>query len=175
LKVWKLLTAIVVIIGLAIASPYALAWCGLIAPIKDYAWSVMTVVTVGLALKIVFGDLVSGQFLYYKHGYDMCMMTFGASLSNVSLQLLADHDLFPGISTSGPLSAFLIGPDHVSQKRNMLLILFILTILGVALTAYIARAITEPDTKGKDFLSLLNFALGSGFLGIYVLTIITKG
>jgi hypothetical protein len=103
------------------------------------------------------------------------MMAFGASLSNLSVQLLANHDLFPGISKNGPLSVFAIGPDEVAQRRTMLFIIFVLTLLGVVISAQIAKAIKDQNTWGKDILSLLNFSLGSVFLATYVLTIITKG
>lgn len=174
MKIWKLLFAVLLIAGLVIASPYGLAWVGFIPPIKNYAWAVMVPATVGILLKMIFGDMVSGEFLYYKYGYEASILTFGAVLSNLSLQLLSDQDLFPGISKNTPFGPFLLGPDPASQKRYLLLMLFILALGCTALTAYIARAAADPNTRAKSGLSIINFGVGSFVMALYVLLLITK-
>ena len=88
MKIWKLLSAIVVTVALLIALPYGLEKLNLVAPLTPNAWIVLFVTGIGLALKTVFGDLISGEFEYHKHGYDFCIVTLGATISSLSLQLL---------------------------------------------------------------------------------------
>jgi hypothetical protein len=173
MKIWKLLGAIILVSTFVIVSPYGLAWLDLIGPIKDHTWQITTVATVGMIIKIIFGDLIAGEFLYYKHGYDSCILTFGAALSNLSLQLLSKTDQFPNISSSGLLGDTL-GSDAATQKRFLLLIVFLLALVGTALTAYIAKAISHTDSMWKNALSVINFSIGTGLLGTYLLMLFAK-
>jgi hypothetical protein len=176
MKIWKLLSAIVVTVALLVAIPYGLETLGLVSPLTPNAWVVLLVTGLGLVLKTVFGDLISGEFEYHKHGYDFCVVTLGATISSLSLQLTTDKDLFPGLPSTGPLS-FLAGVSgDVLVQRRMLLFLFLLLSCVVALlTAYISKAIKDPNTRFKNALSLINFSFGSALLGAYVLMLITKG
>src|SRR4051812_45975445 len=174
LNVWKLLGAIVVVSVIVVFSPHVLSWVGLISPIKDHAWWITGLATVGLVIKILCGDLISGEFLYYKHGYDSCILTFGAALSNLSLQLLSSRDEFPKISRNGLLDLSILSSDEVTQKRMLLLAIFLLALVGTLLTAYIGKAISQPETKLKSPLSALNFAIGTGVLATYLLMLFAK-
>jgi hypothetical protein len=173
LGIWNLIFAIVLIAAISLGYPYALVWTGLISSINDYAWLVMLVMTLGMMFKILLGDLVVGGFRYYKHGYDMCILTFGALLSHLSLQLSSNTDLFPGLNT-GAIWGSLPGENPVAQKQIVLFLLLVLSLVGTAVTARIVRAIDMDGTKAKSLLSLLNFLIGSGLLGVYVLMLVAK-
>jgi hypothetical protein len=173
MNIWKLISAIVVTIALLMVGPYALAGVGLISPLVPKAWIVLLVTGLGLILKTVLGDMISGEFEYHKHGYDFCIISLGATISSFSLQLTSDKDLFPGLSSTGPLA--IISSDVLEQRRVLLFVFLLFSYTATLLTAYISKAIKEPDTKFKNALSLINFSIGSALLGVYVLMLITKG
>jgi hypothetical protein len=173
-KIWKLLGAILLVSVFVIFSPYLLYRLDLINPIKDHTWWITGVATIGMIIKIICGDLISGEFLYYKHGYDSCILTFGAALSNLSLQLLSKDDEFPNISPNGLLNLSVFNSDPATQKRMLLLAVFLLALVGTMLTAYIAKAISHPATKYKSPLSALNFGIGTGLLATYLLMLFAK-
>lgn len=174
--IWKLLSAIFVTIILFVVIPYVLVWANLTAPIKEKAWIILLVTTVGLIFKTIFGDIVSGNFQYHKHGYDFCIITLGAALSSFSLQLTSENDLFPNLPTIGPWSILAaVTPNTLDQRRILLFLVFLFSCLGSLLTAYIVRAIAVPSTKFKNVLCLINFVIGTALLGFYVLMLTTKG
>jgi hypothetical protein len=118
--------------------PFVLAWLGLIAALHPHAWLILTVTALGLVLKTIFGDLVAGEFHYYKHGYDFCVITLGASLSSFSLQLVSDKDLFPGLPSTGPLAIVaIIATNVIDQRKILLLLVFLISCVLALLTAYI--------------------------------------
>jgi hypothetical protein len=172
MSVWKLLSAIVATVILLVFAPYALLWLGCIHGLNGQAWLILLLTSIGLVLKMIFGDLISGEFHYYKHGYDFCVITLGASLSSLSLQLVSHKDLFPGISSTGLIAA--ITPNVVDQRKILLIIIFLIACLFALLTAYIGRHIKDPKTKCPNCLSFINFVLGAGLFGYYVLLLISK-
>jgi hypothetical protein len=174
-KIWKLLGAIVLVSVFVIFSPNILYQLHLINSVKDHAWWITTIATIGMIVKIICGDLIAGEFLYYKHGYDSCILTFGAALSNLSLQLLSPKDEFPNISPNGLLDLSAFSSDEVIQKRILLLAVFLLALVGSLLTAYIAKAISQPKTQFKSTLSVINFSIGAGLLATYLLMLLAKG
>src|ERR1700747_260053 len=65
-------------------------------------------------------------FKYYKHGYDLCIVAFGGILSAFSLQMISDHDLFPGLSKITWLSAF---PDPKAKLGGFFVLCCVFTFL----------------------------------------------
>lgn len=174
-KIWKLLFALLLTGGVLVGAPYALSRFQLIGPLQGQAWLILIVTMFGLLLKTVFGDLVAGEFNYYKHGYDFCIITLGASLSSFAMQLVSKHDLFPNLPKTGPINVLAsVAPDVIDQRRILLLLIFAASCFLALLTAYIGRHIKEGQTAGAALLSGLNFILGSALLSIYVLILITK-
>jgi hypothetical protein len=171
-KIWKLLLAILITVGLLLVVPYGFAQIALIHPLNAHAWLILSVTIVGLIAKMLFGDIASGEFSWHKHGYDFCIMTLGAVLSGLSLQLISDTDLFPGLSSIGLFSTF--SQDVLGQRRIALFIFLISSFASALLTARISRAIGDPNTHLKAALSLLNFSIGTVFLAFYVLVLVTK-
>jgi hypothetical protein len=100
------------------------------------------------------------------------LILLGASLSSLSLQLVSHKDLFPGISSTGLIAA--ITPNVVDQRKILLIIIFLIACLFALLTAYIGRHIKDPKTKCPNCLSFINFVLGAGLFGYYVLLLISK-
>jgi hypothetical protein len=174
--IWKLLLAIVVILALFVSLPYILGTFGLMPPLSSKAIYILIITAGGLVFKILFGDMISGKFEYQRQGYDLCIITLGASLSLLSLQITSDHDLFPDLPKARLLTVIAsLTPNAISQRILLLLGIFLLSCILSLVTARIGMAIRQEKTKGKSYLSLLNFVLGSGVFGTYILLLITKG
>jgi hypothetical protein len=175
MKIWKLLGALALNVCLLVGAAYALAAFGWIATLQPRAWLVLIVTALGILFKLLFGDLATGEFQYHKHGYDLCVLTMGAALSGLSLQLLSERNIFPGMQATGPIVfAKYITPDPVQQSRILLFVVFLASSLAALLTARIAKAIRESATRGKHLLACVNFCTGAAMLGWYVLILITK-
>jgi hypothetical protein len=175
MKIWKLLSALIVHAALFVALPYVLSQVGLISPLRWQAYVVLGVTWLGLALKLLLGDLVSDKFEYYKHGYDFCTLTMGTALSMLSLQMLSTTDILPGIPKTGPWAIFeVISTDVVRQRIALLVGLFIVACFLSLLTARISRAVVDPSTKARNLLSLLNFAIGASTFAAYLFLLLAK-
>ena len=176
MNIYKLLAGILVTILLVVVAPYLAVSVGLMAPIAEKAWLILLVTACGLIVKSVIGDVVAGEFLFYKFGYDNCVMTLGAVLTALALQLVATIDLFPGLKNVAVLSALpLLSTDPIANRSTQLFVLLLVALLGTLLTGRIASAIKHDKASGQDFLSLLNSVIGAFLLALYVLVLITKG
>ncbi|HVL07915.1 MAG TPA: hypothetical protein VM512_01980 [Burkholderiaceae bacterium] len=176
MNIYKLLLGVLITVFLVVAAPYGAVNLGLMAPMAEKAWLVLLVTAGGLIIKSLVGDVVAGEFLFYKFGYDNCVMTLGALLTALALQLVATVDLFPGLSNVAILSSLpAFSTDPVANRSTHLFTLLIFALLGTLLTGRIAAAIKHDNAKGKDFLSLLNSLVGLVLLGMYVLVLVTKG
>lgn len=176
MNIYKLLFGIVTTIFLVVVAPYAAASFGLMAPLTEKGWLILLVAAFGLVIKSLVGDVVSGEFLFYKFGYDNCVMAFGALLTALALQLSAMTDLFPGLQNVAIFNSIpALSQDPIANRSIQLLLLLLLALLGTLVTARIASAIKHQDAPGKSFLALLNSVIGAFLLGLYVLVLITKG
>jgi hypothetical protein len=174
--IWKLLGAVLVTAALAIGSAYALEALHWIGPLQPKAWWMLSVVTLGLLFKLLFGDLAAGEFKYYKHGYDLCVLTMGSAMASLCLQLQSELNLFPGLSAIVPENfASELSSEPASQVRFLLFLVFLASCFFALLTAKIARVIKDGNSKGNGGLAVINFCFGSAMLGGYVLILITKG
>lgn len=176
MKVWKLLSALVVHGVLFVGVPYLLSRAGLIEELRWQAYVVLAVTWISLGLKLLCGDVVSDKFEYHKHGYDFCNLTMGTALSMLSLQMFSTAPLLKGLPSTGPLRLLtpIIGPDQARQQIALLTSLFVLTSFLTLLTARISRAVVDPATKAKNLLSLLNFGIGASAFGAYLFLLLVK-
>jgi hypothetical protein len=176
MNIYKLLMGMVITLLLVVAAPYAAVHFGLMSPLADKAWLILAVTACGLIIKSLVGDVVAGEFLFYKFGYDNCVMTLGAVLTALALQLVATTDLFPGLNNVALLKAVpTLSGDPVANRSTQLFILLLVALVGTLITGKIAAAIKHEKASGKDFLSFLNSILGVALLALYVLILITKG
>jgi hypothetical protein len=167
-SIWKLLSGVAITFLLVAVAPRVAANMGLIPPLADTASLILWVTAAGLIIKTLIGDTVAGEFLFYKFGYDNCVVTLGAVLTAFALQLAAAVDLFPGLSSVPVLESI---PD-----RKIQLLFLLLTALGATLlTARVAAAIRNDNPACGRLLSLLNAVVGVIMLGVYVLVFITRG
>jgi hypothetical protein len=176
MNIYKLLGGVVLTGLLFIPAPILAAHFGLLAPLADKAVLILIVTTVGLVVKAIIGDVVAGEFLFHKFGYDNCVMTFGALLTALALQLVSTIDLFPGLSSVVFLRDIpTLSSDPVANRSAQLLVFLLVALAGTLITGAISAAIKKSIAKGPDFLSSVNSGIGLFLLGLYVLLLVTKG
>lgn len=176
MNIYKLLSGVGLTILLLVLAPYAAVKFGLMEPLADKAWLILLVTACGLIVKSIVGDVVAGEFLFYKFGYDNCVMTLGAVLTALALQLVATADLFPGMNRVAILNALpTLSADPVANRSTQLFVLLLITLLGTLLTGRIAAAIKHEKAQGPNFLALANSVVGVSLLALYVLVLVTKG
>jgi hypothetical protein len=177
----KLLLAGLFSFLLVVPGPYVLAYLGFLGPLADKAWLILFVTMVGLLLKSLAGDIVSGEFFFHKFGYDNCVMTFAAVLTACGLQLASTVDLFPGLSSFTPLAILpTISQDQITNRLIQLFVFLLVALVFTLITAAISGAINKEHAKGTKlraewFLAFLNSAVGLTLLAGYVVILVTKG
>ena len=136
---------------------------------------ILFITGVGLVFKMVIGEFLADSFEYDKHGYDLCGVAFGASLSSFALQITSKADLFPGLPKTGWWSLFsTISPDIVIQRSLMLLGLLLLNCVGLLLTAWVCNIVKKGGVHWKGGLMLVNYLIGGAFLGTSIWVLLTK-
>ncbi len=174
--IWKLLLAITINFALAIGAPYILSYYKYIYPSSHNSWVVLCITAITISIKTILGDIISGKFLYHKHGYDFCIVALGTSMSGLSLQVLNEKNLFPGLQNA-PFQSFM--SQHIVSNSNIaiayLSLILVISSFATLLTARISKAIDCENPRFPDLLSIINFSIGSSLIGLYVLLIITKG
>jgi hypothetical protein len=174
-NIYKLLAGIMITILLMVIFPLIAAQLGWMDPLADKAPLILMVATVGLVIKSLIGDVVAGEFLFYKFGYDNCVLTFGALLTAFALQLTSTVDHFPGLDNIAIIKHMtFVASDPISQRLCQLFSLLFLALVSMIFTGKLAAAIKHDNPDGKNFLSFLSSVLGAVLLGIYVLVLITK-
>lgn len=172
----KLLLGVLLIVGIALGGPYAASSAGYMPPLNSVAWLILLITCGGLAVKCIVGDVVAGEFLFHKFGYDNCIMTFGAVLTAACLQLISKTDLFPGVDAIVLLKDLPpIGTDPAARRSLQLFVLLLISLVATLLTARVSAAIKHDGAKAPNLLALFNSVVGAGLLGAYVLILIAKG
>jgi hypothetical protein len=170
INIYKLLGGIVLTIFMVAGAPWLAARAGFVTPLPPHAWFILFVTGAGLVVKAVLGDVAAGEFLFYKFGYDNCVMAFGAALTALALQVESKDDLFPGLD---PMFHAL--GDPFPNRSTEILVFLILTLVATMITGRIASAIKNEKARGATALSLFNAFVGVGLLGIYVIMLVTRG
>ena len=151
-------------------TPTLLQRLGWIGPLHRNAVAIVLLTGAGLLLKLYVADIAAdGEFLFYKNGYDNCIVVFGATLTAVALQAQSDLDLFPGLATIPVLNA--LGPSRILQ----LVVLWVAALLASLHTAHVAGDIRRSKKPERGFWAFLNSLIGVAMLATYVLILISKG
>jgi hypothetical protein len=176
MNIYKLLGGALLTFCFIVGAPFLAAHFALLAPLAQKAWLILIVTAGGLVAKSVIGDVVAGEFLFYKFGYDNCLMTFGAVLTALALQLVAATDLFPGLNSVVFLRDIpAISADPIANRSLQLLVFLLMALVATLITGRIATSIKDKTAKGPEFLAFLNTGVGLLFLALYVLVLVTKG
>jgi hypothetical protein len=175
MRAWKLICGAAITMAAIGVSPYLFQSIGWVGPLHDGAWIVLLVTGFGLLLKLYIADRASdGEFLFYKFGYDNCIVAFGAILTAFSLQLQSTSDLFPGLSSVAPLTALQL-PGGSTPRNLQMFFLLLGSLVAALFTAHISGEIKRGKHPDRGFWPLLNAVVGCGMLATYVLVLISKG
>ena len=167
MDIYKLLVGLGITVASVILAPLVASDLGYMPQLNDKGILILLVAAGGLIIKSLIGDIVAGEFLFYKFGYDNCVLTFGAVLTGLALQLVSDGDLFPGLANISPLNI-------IPSRSAQLLLLLVFSLMGTLIAARVAAAIRHQNPQGQGFLALLNSVIGVALLGVYVLVLISK-
>jgi hypothetical protein len=173
---WKIVVAVVINIILLAVYPYVLQALNLVSGFTPKSAWVLFIAGITLVLKVLLADVASGQFDYHRHGYDFCIITMGAALSSLSLQIIVPQDLLAGLP-SGWLTSFLevIAPENIISQRIILLsTIFLLSIVSAIFTGGNSRAIREKSIQNLNLLSIINFVIGMFVFGLYLFVLLAK-
>lgn len=138
--------------------------------------ALLIIVWLGIALKFLVGDLVSGHFDYEKHGYDLCLISMGGALSALAVQLFIEHETLPGLKQS-VLAPFLkeISGDGVRQQIVFLVVVFLGCCCASLLAASINRGIANTKNRlYKSVKTLASFAIGGFTFVCYLFLVLWK-
>lgn len=173
-NIYKLIGGVAITIVLVSCAPYVAEYFGVIKPLSDKAYIILASTATGLVFKALVGDVVAGEFLFHKFGYDNCIMSFGTAITSLGLQLISKNDLFIGFPSFDLYQA-----EPAANRSIQLFFVLLLTLVVTLLTATISSAIKKSQTngiklKGENLLSFFNFIIGTSLLGLYVLLLVTK-
>ncbi|WP_211704993.1 hypothetical protein [Paraburkholderia domus] len=174
MKTFKLLAGIVITVVAMASLPYIFARLGWNLPLNQKAWLILGFTAGGLVVKTLVGDFAGGEFAFHKFGYDNCVMTFGAALTAVALQLNSSIDLFPGLDHVTPFS-LVGGTDVASSRKTQLFIVLFTALVTMLITAKISNSIKNGSVNVRGLWALLNTIIGLAVLGFYVLILVCKG
>lgn len=174
---WKVVFAIFLNLALVVFAPYLLVWLGLMPPIAPKSWIILVVTSIGLTTRTVFADLISNDFSFHRHGYDLSLTSLASSMSGASLQLLAEDNLFPGVPyvPLGRELAYILSqktPRDISIA--FLFSCFTLSMAGTVFTAWLCNGIERRHPRSPSLLAVLSFVIGSGLIGLYIMSLIVR-
>jgi hypothetical protein len=169
----KLLTAFLIHGALFVGVPYYMEWQS--GGVRNGHLALLLITWLGIAFKFLVGDLVSGDFDYLKHGYDLCLISMGGALSVLAVQLFLDHGTLPGVEKS-TIAPLLVEISDKAAKRQMifLVIVFLACCCATFLCASINRGIKVPGVKYKALKVSASFSIGAVTFICYLFLVLWK-
>jgi hypothetical protein len=148
-----------------------LGWPGAPSP---NGWWVLAAACFALVVKLIASETATGEFEFYKFGYDSCVTTLGATISALAIQLYSTVDVFPGMAKISYLPAFGI-TDSVRLRTTQLILFFALTWLVTLFTARICGGIKKKEINERGGKAFACAVIGPFFLFAYALILASKG
>lgn len=182
-----MLCAAALLVGLFIGAPLGIERLGWGVSLQPHAGWVLAATAAGLLLTMFLNHISSGVFYYHRQGFDFCIVTMGAALSSLSLQLMSETSLLnnmpPGLLSQLLASAdWKQAPDGAISRDVSLLFfssMFVVSLLLALVTSQIARAVVHPSNVGRnlipDVLAILNYVLGVAALIGYLQMLLLGG
>src|SRR6478609_4470606 len=100
MKKTKLMIGVAITVLVIAMTPWLLRHFEWLGPLHKHALAIVLLTAAGLLVKLYVADIAAdGEFLFYKNGYDNCIVAFGAILTAAALQAQSEVDLFPGLAT----------------------------------------------------------------------------
>jgi hypothetical protein len=137
-------------------------------------WWILVAACFGMIAKLLASETATGEFEFYKFGYDNCVTTLGAIITALAIQLSSTQDVFPGLATISWLSTF--GRTVPAEARTVQLIMFFgATWLMTLVTARICGGIKKGEVNKRGLKALGSAVVGPVFLSLYALLLAAKG
>lgn len=163
-----------VTIGVLLGVPGIFALAGLPGAPSSSGWWILFAACMALLIKLIASETATGEFEFYKFGYDSCITTLGATLSAGAIQLYSATDVYPGMAKIGYLPTFGL-KDDVRIRTAQLVCFFVVTWLVTWLTARICGGIKKQEIKSRGGKALFCAVVGPFFLFAYALILASKG
>ena len=148
-----------------------LGWPG--APSSN-GWWILGAACFALIVKLIASETATGEFEFYKFGYDSCVTTLGATISALAIQLYSSVDVFPGLAKISYLPAFGM-TDSIKLRTTQLVVFFGLTWIVTFFTARICGGIKKKEISERGGKALACAVIGPFFLFAYSLILASKG
>lgn len=127
-----------------------------------------------MIVKLIASETATGEFEFYKFGYDSCVTTLGATISALAIQLYSGADVFPGMAKISYLPLFGL-TDAVKIRTTQLVLFFALTWIVTLFTARICGGIKKKDINERGGKAFACAVIGPLFLFAYALILASKG
>lgn len=170
----NLLIGVTVTLVALLGLPGVLAFFNLPGAPSSSGWWILAAASFALVIKLFASETATGEFEFYKFGYDSCITTLGATISALAIQLNSTSDVFPGMAKITYLPTFGMG-DDVQTRRTQLVVFFALTWLVALFTARICGAIKKGDVRERSGKAYACAVFGPFFLFAYALILASKG
>jgi hypothetical protein len=170
----KLFIGIGVTIVLILGVPAIISAAGWKGAPGGPGWGILVMACFGMVVKLLASESATGEFEFYKFGYDNCVTTMGAVISAFAIQLYSTKDVYPGLATLSFLPTF-NKQDLVTIRTIQLALFFCLTWLATLITARICGGIKRGEVNERGLKALVNAFIGPMFLSSYALMLAAKG
>lgn len=169
----KLLLGGAITMAALLGIPGIFSLAGLPGAPSSSGWWILVAACMALLLKLVASETATGEFEFYKFGYDSCNTTLGATISAGALQLYSDTDAYPGMAKLGYLPTFGLH-DDVKIRTAQLIGFFVFTWILTWLTARICGGIKKQEIDRRGGKALFCAAIGPFLLFAYALILAAK-
>jgi hypothetical protein len=166
----NLLIGMAITIALVLGIPYSFGYFGWWLAPAAKGWIVLSAACLGILAKLLASETATGEFEFYKFGYDNCVMTLGAVITALAIQLSSPDDLFPGFSSLPKLGEQTAATNRIFQ----LIAFFVTTWLFTLLTARICGGIKRKTVNERGALALFSAIVGLLLLTSYSLLLAAK-
>ena len=168
------------LIGAAVTTTILLGIPGLFAALglpgapSSNGWWVLAAACFALLVKLIASETATGEFEFYKFGYDSCITTLGATISAGAIQLYSTVDVFPGMAKISYLPTFGL-TDQVKIRTAQLMVFFALAWLVTLFAARVCGGIKKKDIDERGGKAFACAAVGPLLLCIYAIMLASKG
>lgn len=169
-----LIGALVTLIAL-LGIPGIFAVLGLPGAPSKTGWWILGAACAAFLIKLLASETATGEFEFYKFGYDCCITTLGATISALAVQLYSSSDIYPGMANITYLPTFSIIDDPVRIRIAQLGSFFVLTWIVTLFVARICGAIKKKEVQERSGKAFACTILGTFLLFAYAIIISSKG
>jgi hypothetical protein len=168
----RLLWGMALTVGVFLGVPFFFGLLGWRSAPAGNTWWILVAACFAIIVKLVANETATGEFEFYKLGYDYCVTTLVAVITVLAIQLSSPVDLFPGLA-SMPWPATLRSQVPTQTRTTQLIIFCLIAWLVTWVTARMCRDISEEEDK-RIPKAILSAVVGVFLLSLYALLLAAK-